>query len=623
MQQTRQVVYVLLYLQFFVCNVFTLDIGILSEEHTSGTNDIAWISSKWTCKSDNECTATGSTCNNHECQCAPGYIYNSDMTSCVKVATGLHDKCVDTVQCSAYLLSGAMCVDNVCVCGPGSYYLHGRCNRYVGLAEKCEQIIDCYVNADFEASTCNMTEKICECSPGYYQREYRTCRRERKTVGEECMIDFDCTFENATCKDFVCVKKSESKKTIQLSIDTDVVLTVAANEDTEIRVGSDCTGKEDICDKLGNAICDLTGKCRCNRGHFAPHEDAKCIPELGEPCSPDDVGSIKNSTCQAGIWICKYGTVASRDNRECRNVTMKHGGKCFQDEECYIFGPDAECKGNKCVCNANSHYVKSELFCWINKKVGETCKQKRDCYIKGFKSEILCKNGVCSCPDGTRINNNETACIRTAAGLGEACEVTEDCKLKNTTCNKVCECKENHYFSQDEGQCIPGINATCEKNEHCRPENSECNWQVCVCKSNYVAAAVNSCVPILSYGEFCSQDVQCSATVPGAICFEQDENKICACAKEDHYRFGRCFKKKLLSDTCANIGECYLNHDVRTVMCMNGECRCNWGYKKLNNSACVKDTQAVYLPNGSGSIIDMMSTGLPLVVLLLASCDIF
>lgn len=124
------------------------------------------------------------------------------------VADGLHDSCEDSLQCSAYLLSGGVCLDNICVCSPGYYYLHGRCNRYVGawyfwysvsdsilliiirirhfvlqhagLSEKCERNVDCHVNADFEASTCNTSKKICECSPGFYQREYRTCRREGK-----------------------------------------------------------------------------------------------------------------------------------------------------------------------------------------------------------------------------------------------------------------------------------------------------------------------------------------------------------------------------------------------------------------------------------------------------------
>lgn len=123
-------------------------------------------------------------------------------------------------------------------------------------------------------------------------------------VGDECTIDLDCTFKNATCRDFICIEQSEFKETVEFS--TDIILTAVVNKSTgenynwwvcnvyslivsrsdyayirmillEIRVGSNCTTNED-CSELGNATCDLTGTCRCVRAHFAPYEDAKCIP---------------------------------------------------------------------------------------------------------------------------------------------------------------------------------------------------------------------------------------------------------------------------------------------------------------------------------------------------------
>lgn len=65
---------------------------------------------------------------------------------------------------------------------------------------------------------------------------------------------------------------------------------------------------------------------------------------------------------------------------------------------------------------------------------------------------------------------------------------------------------------------------------------------------------------VLSFGESCSLDIQCSVNVTGAICASIEESKndiadtielpktaelkICTCSKEDHYKFGKCFKKK-------------------------------------------------------------------------------
>lgn len=92
-------------------------------------------------------------------------------------------------------------------------------------------------------------------------------------------------------------------------------------------------------------------------------------------------------------------------------------GNCTLDEQCYIFGPDAICSvdsNNTCVCNEDtSHYVESELFCWTNRGIGETCKEDRDCYVKDFEDNLTC-NVTCGCPDGTRLSENKTACIEPA-----------------------------------------------------------------------------------------------------------------------------------------------------------------------------------------------------------------
>lgn len=97
-------------------------------------------------------------------------------------------------------------------------------------------------------------------------------------------------------------------------------------------------------------------------------------------------------------------------------MTKKYNGKCKLDEQCYIFGPDAICSNEKCICDENvSHYVKSELFCWTSKKVDEDCKENQDCYAKDFKGELIC-NGTCGCLDGKHLNKKKTACINNSPG---------------------------------------------------------------------------------------------------------------------------------------------------------------------------------------------------------------
>lgn len=93
------------------------------------------------------------------------------------------------------------------------------------------------------------------------------------------------------------------------------------------------------------------------------------------------------------------------------SATKKYEGHCQLDEQCYIFGPDAMCNNNICVCNENSHYINSELFCWGNKGLGETCSKDRDCFVKDFKGNLTCNGSKCGCPDGTRLSKDKMTCI--------------------------------------------------------------------------------------------------------------------------------------------------------------------------------------------------------------------
>lgn len=93
------------------------------------------------------------------------------------------------------------------------------------------------------------------------------------------------------------------------------------------------------------------------------------------------------------------------------SAIKEYTGSCQLDEQCYVFGPDAMCNNNTCVCNEDiSHYVESELFCWGNRELGETCQQDQDCFVKDFKGNLIC-NGTCGCPDGTRLSKDKMACI--------------------------------------------------------------------------------------------------------------------------------------------------------------------------------------------------------------------
>ncbi|XP_018313462.1 uncharacterized protein [Mycetomoellerius zeteki] len=82
------------------------------------------------------------------------------------------------------------------------------------------------------------------------------------------------------------------------------------------------------------------------------------------------------------------------------------------------------------------------------------------------------------------------------------------------------------------------------------------------------------------------------------------ENKVCNCSKEDYYRFGSCFKKKFLGETCTNLGECYESWNRNRVVCRNGKCACIWDYM-ISNGVCVEHPQSsqLFLNGGATNIV--------------------
>jgi len=62
---------------------FTFNIKALSKHAIGDANNVTWTGG-WKCESNDECTAMNSICQNNLCQCPPEYIFNADMTSCIK-----------------------------------------------------------------------------------------------------------------------------------------------------------------------------------------------------------------------------------------------------------------------------------------------------------------------------------------------------------------------------------------------------------------------------------------------------------------------------------------------------------------------------------------------------------
>lgn len=85
--------------------------------------------------------------------------------------------------------------------------------------------------------------------------------------------------------------------------------------------------------------------------------------------------------------------------------------------------------------------------------------------------------------------------------IGEFCETTDTCKVKNTACStrSTCECKSN-YVAQNDNECKPGYSAECQVTEDCAFENAECKVEIvdekesknCRCKDDFIGIG-NAC----------------------------------------------------------------------------------------------------------------------------------
>ncbi|XP_076658779.1 uncharacterized protein LOC143362460 isoform X2 [Halictus rubicundus] len=521
--------------------------GLATSVESEG-NDVAKtiIKSGNECAKDADCTMRNTRCIDKTCQCTDGYVINGSLTACIEVATTYGDYCDESMQCSKRLLSGATCINNACACIDGYYYLNGRCNAYSGLFSKCDKNVDCYVHADYGAAYCNGGK--CSCSPGYYQREYRTCRPEGKKVGDSCVINNDCKFSaTAYCEDGQCMETQTENSTESFS-ELGVL-----QERNAIETKPDLGNCKTNADCINNAECTPLGKCVCKRAHF--YKTGTCVPELGEHCDGSDAPAIKYSECKNEVWNCEAGKIASLDNRICRKATKQYEHSCVHNEQCSLFGPDSVCDGSICVCNENSHFVESEMFCWMNIGLNETCQQDHDCHIDGMEGELSCKNGVC----------------------------LED---------------------------YVGIGSNCTSDGDCQPENSECKENHCTCKEDYVSTSFKSCAPVASFGEPCEADIQCSTNVPNAVCLsknETDVEKTCRCSEDQHYKFDRCNAKRVLGESCKNLGECYLSSNEHRVRCKKDRCACGDDYVRANDTVCATQQESRY--NNNGNTVASISGG--------------
>ncbi|OXU24316.1 hypothetical protein TSAR_001600 [Trichomalopsis sarcophagae] len=567
------------------------------------------------CQTTENCTVENSECIENVCKCRNGFIIDGSLTKCLRVATGYNEECAESVQCSQFLSVGGSCENGFCVCADGYHYLHGFCHLSKGLNDSCQEDDDCFVGTDYAAASC--VDGVCKCSDGFYQRENNTCRRKALEVGGDCIVDSDCVFdEKAKCVSDKCAFEEISEGQPDSIVFDDIFEDNEGSGPSEptITVGSGCEINEN-CEPITNSYCSLEKKCTCNRAYFPSKDLAHCVPEIGESCEETETAMMEKTVCKDGLWTCDYIYVGVKSNQLCRKMLRTIGSKCIYPEQCQLFGPRVKCVNEACVCDETSHWLESESFCWLSKKIEESCESDNDCDQPESSPKVLCKsNGgekkFCTCPEATHVSVDKTYCVKDAPELESYCQSHEDCgSLANVLCSDgKCKCKENYFVS--EGTCLAGLDATCDIANDCKQANTVCQngTNICQCSENYVANPKNECVMKSSYQEQCDYDIQCSSVVPNTYChFEsgseqnslenseaEDKHGRCQCLDAHFHNMNSCFMKRNMGEECSREGECFAQ-DSKAV-CRNGICSCEFGFE-LKGKQCVKVNSAPSVMN--------------------------
>ncbi|XP_068974759.1 prion-like-(Q/N-rich) domain-bearing protein 25 [Bombus flavifrons] len=377
-------------------------------------------------------------------------------------------------------------------------------------------------------------------------------------------------------------------------------------------------------------IC-RNGICVCAKGYYYIHGKCRAYSGLLEKCQEDGNcyvnGDFQASRCINNICNCSPGYY-QRKYRTCRSDA--------KDEK--------------------SRFNETELFCWIKRGIGESCHQNVDCYIDGIDTKLFCDaSKLCFCP--THATNNKTMkditgtirfklCLyyynelfvicsflyvetknhravinctvfvnidiiyNLIPDLRDISEVDNDCikRIKNAKCTgMICidNCIDN--YCELNKQCVPGLNSSCISNASCVPKDSICKSNDFIYKEQYIAESVDTCVQALSYGKPCDKSIQCSAVTPHAVCLPHptsNSSSVCACPKGYHYKFKKCFKRKVLAMNCENLGECYLNSGVG-AFCRNSQSACDWNYIQRNDTICDFNKRHISFISQSSSSLEL------------------
>ncbi|XP_052748061.1 prion-like-(Q/N-rich) domain-bearing protein 25 [Galleria mellonella] len=538
----------------------------------------------WSCSYDSECDVTGSVCVDGGCRCPIGQEVALGGSTCVDAAPYYNSRCVEDSQCSR-LFSAFECRREgdgevgSCSCRAGHHYYLGRCWSSVDFGEPCIRDEQCMsVLRNPYSLVCNGT---CVCADGYYLRQRGECRKIGYAVGDGCVLNEDCQFNDGACDQstFSCVNinlkgavvKSEEKSTKNVTFK---VGPFESEHFTSCDVSNPCPSPLEC--------SGLNGFCICPTGYY--RDGGGCLAELGSPSTAEQcVGLL--AEVRDGVCTCPANFYFDEDMRNCVRAARTITDSCVSDANCYTFGAAAICgppqndsfgiRNCECIQELAVWDANREM-CRLFASIGEECEVNSDCLAGEMEIQCLVGDdgtGYCACPDG--YIEVDGLCLTTGLDLGDPCQADMECtETANTAClNGVCSC--GNGYQEIEGYCAPIIGGACYQDTDCVIENTVCSDNTCQCDEEYVPYA-EECWPVASgYEAQCNNTVQCVSVLGEAsVC----EENICVCLSGYHFRDGSCWTMTSLFESCTRTSECFLQDISERVICRNSLCQCSFDY---------------------------------------------
>ncbi|XP_049884146.1 prion-like-(Q/N-rich) domain-bearing protein 25 [Pectinophora gossypiella] len=589
------------------------------------------VSGLWSCSTDSDCSSlAGGVCREGDCVCAAGMQSVLGGRLCADVSPYYTSPCFEDHQCFRLSFYYECRRDNgtasdeagACGCQDGAHYFRGRCWKMVDYGEPCSRDEECMSGVRDPLSM--VCDETCACAPGRYMRQRGECRVISENVGDSCVINEDCRFQNGACDilTLTCYdagadqnsakatnshmnegtpngKSSElvkSSETANSSVgdkmagsemaganmaDSNMAVSNMASRQTRVEcsVSSDCPEPFQ---------CSTFGVCVCPVGYYSSADGSTCLAELGSPSTAEQCVGLF-AVVVDGVCSCPVHFFFDENLIDCSRPTRRLTDSCLNDAACNTFGPAVRCTAPQLPWGLRSCECIPELAVWdANRQmcrlfvgIGEACQVDSDCLAGEL--EIQCvkdeeDQGYCACPENYVAMDG--LCITTGLDLGDTCQVSQECTATpNSACNDaVCGCADG--YTEVDGVCAPLIGSECAVNADCVIENTICvnstgGDLTCQCGDQFVEFN-EACWPRLDdQSSPCEVSAQCQPFMGSdSMCSEGQ----CLCTDGHHLRDGGCWPQTALFESCSRSSQCYLVEHSERVACRNSRCQCHFHY---------------------------------------------